>query len=365
MEPTQDPAGENVSTKQVNGLPLLMLSVVAGTCLILVAAANSAVVHEWMRETSWQQSKSKKLMPLFCTNDHFIDAQDRILHDQIPSADFSRGGVHFVGACNLAWGLKLWEEPAAIRSLVRNFGVQGTSHADQFDMIRFLVENEGLLKAGAEKTLIVLGTDYHVSHEARVNGNWRMDMRRAWTRRGFYTIDQNDAIHRAALSPAAETIIRERVKITGFLKELVNIAYVATPLKRARVHDPNMYREEWKIAMHSDWQERIRVDLAAFAETINYLKSHGAKVAVIEMPRASWDANIPFNDFYDKEVPKICNASEVKYYDFSRLVNDDDFASSSHLTPNGVEKLQAAVRPIYLEHLRSIGALTDDRQSAR
>ena len=164
-------------------------------------------------------------------------------------------------------------------------------------MIRFLVESEGILAAGAEKTLVVIIADYHVSYAARVNDGWHHRLEHMWTGRGFYTVDHDGGIQRSRLSPVLKSIIRERAKITGLLKELVNIAYV--PLRRERVHRPRVYREEWTNFMKPDWQERVRVDLAALAQTIDFLKSRGAKVTVVKMPRGRWEDNVPFNSFYD------------------------------------------------------------------
>lgn len=354
---------EPATTKRICLIRLLMLGVVVGTCLTLDAMANSPDVQDWIRAVSWRESKWKKLIPLFCTNNHFLDAEDRVLHEQIPSADYSRGGVYFVGASNITWGLKLWDQPAATRTLIMNLGTQGSNHADHFDMIRFLVEIEGLLAAGAEKSLIVIVADYHLTHEARIGEDWRDRLGHSWPRRGFYTVDREGVIQRSRLNPVLKALIRERAKITGLLKELVNIAYV--PLKSERVHNPRFYNDGWTSIMKPDWRDRISVDLAAFAQTIDYLKRRGANVTVVQMPRGSWEANVPFNHFYDQQLLKICTAAGVEVHDFTGLVSDDDFADSVHLAPTGIEKFQSAVMPMCVDHLRSTGELPADDQSGK
>jgi hypothetical protein len=338
-------------------LAVLMLSVVVGTCLALDAMANWSPLQAGIREISWRQARWKKLIPLFCTHNHFVDAEDRLLHEQIPSSDFSRGGVYFVGASNITWALKLWDQPAVVRSLIGNFGFPGSNHGDHLDMLRFLVESEGLLEAGRDKTLIVIAADYHMSHEAAVDG--RTDRFGSfWTRRGFYTVDADGAIHRSGLNPVLKTMIRERARIAGFLKVVVNIFYV--PLKKVRVHNGPSYASAWAVTMKPDWRERISVDLDAFAKTIDYLKTRGARVTVIQMPEGSWEDKAPFEHYYDERMRKICTAADVKVHDFRRLLEDDDFTDSVHLTTDGIEKFQAAVMPICLEHLRSIGALPEN-----
>ena len=82
----------------------------------------------------------------------------------------------------------------------------------------------------------------------------------------------------------------------------MNITYV--PFWDLRVHDPRVHNDNWETAMGPDWQERIQTDLAAFVATIDYLERHGAKVTVIEMPRASLDDKLAFHSFYGQNLRK-------------------------------------------------------------
>ena len=355
IAPAPTAVGETATVSRTWWIRWLMLGVALGTCVTLDAMANSQAVEDWIRAVSWREAKWKKLIPLFCTNNHFLDAEDRLIHEQIPSADYSRGGVYFVGASNITWGVRLWDLPTTTRGLIANLGIQGSNHADHFDMIRFLVESEGLLRAGPEKTLVVFAADYHMCHHARVGEDWRDWLSKSWGRRGFYDVDRDGVIARSRMSPVLKALIRERAKITGLLKELVNIAYV--PFKRERVQNPRFYNDEWKRTMKPDWQERIRVDLTAFARTVDYLKHRGVNMTVVQMPQGSWEANVPYNQVYDQQLLKICNAAGVKVHDFTRLVPDDDFADSVHLSPSGIEAFQAAVMPICVDHLRANGVL--------
>ena len=152
----------------------------------------------------------------------------------------------------MMWAVRLWDQPASTRSMIRNLALGGSAHADVFDLVRFIVESERLIEAGGKKTLIVITAGYHMCRPARVNEQYRIDQQLVWGQRGFYTIDSQGVIHRSGLNPVLKTIIRERAKITGLLKELVNIAYV--PFKKVRVHDPRMHNDNWEAAMGPDWQ---------------------------------------------------------------------------------------------------------------
>ena len=144
------------------------MCVVLGTCLSLFGLARSQTVKNWIREGAWEEARWKKQIPLFSFTSHFLDVADRLCHEEIPSADFSRGGVYLAGGSNMTMAFRTWGLPAEARSLFHNFAIGGTNHADEFDLFRFLVEQQGLLAAGGEKTLVILGVSYGALPERRV-----------------------------------------------------------------------------------------------------------------------------------------------------------------------------------------------------
>ena len=75
MEPEQTSLGATPTANQSRRIAVLMLVVVVGTCLTLVAMAHSRRVQEWIRDVSWRQAKSKKLIPVFCMHNHFFDGE--------------------------------------------------------------------------------------------------------------------------------------------------------------------------------------------------------------------------------------------------------------------------------------------------
>jgi hypothetical protein len=215
-------------------LAVLMLCAVALPCLTLDALANNPRVLEGIRGTCWAEATWKKQIPIHCFYEHFIDSFDRTAHQELPAADFSRGGVYLLGASSMTWALRLWDLPASIAPLIHNFAIAGSNHADQLDLVRYLVEEEGLLRAGGEKTLVVFGDSYHMIHNTRLPGKEQGDgFAKQWTNRGFYEIGPGGSIKRSKLNPLLKRVIVERVKITGLMRELVNIVY--TPFKGVRV----------------------------------------------------------------------------------------------------------------------------------
>jgi hypothetical protein len=339
-----------------------MLAVMAGTCLTLDAMANNQPLTEWMRRTSWEQAKWKMLIPFFCTTGHFVSSEDRVVHEDIPLSDFSRGGVVFIGASSLKWALKPWDLPAETQPLVHNFALGGTKHSSHLLLLRYLVEQRGLLAAGGEKTLVVLGLNYRSTHHGRLEGEGPDEyFKRLWTRHGFYTITNEGVIRDSGLNALARRISVERVKIWGLMKELVNLAYV--PFKSPRVHNARVYNQGWTEAMGPRWRELIEAEVTALADTIDYLQERKARVVVVRMPMGTWDDGQPFEPVYIKQVRAVCQSKGVKIYDFSKLIDDVDFADSDHLTPFGVEKFDRAVMEFCFDHLRQTGILTASSKS--
>jgi hypothetical protein len=343
-------------------LALLMFCVVAAPCLLLDALANDPCLLEWIHRVGWDQAIQKKQIPIYCYYDHFIDSADRLLHQDLPAADFSRGGVYLVGASSLAWALRIWDLPASTRPLIQNFAIGGSNHADEFDLVRYLVEEEGLLRAGGEKTLVVFGISYHMTHNARLPDTGPHDFfPRLWASRGFYRVDPDGSIHRSGLNPLWKHVIVERAKLTGLLRELVNLAY--TPFKPARVLNPGAFKRRWTRLLGPRWKEKIELDLASLARTLDYLRQRGAKVLVIDMPRASWNGEVPIEQEYRKRMRGICDRAGVEVLDLSHTIPDDDFADSTHLSPSGIERFQAAVMDRFLDHLRRSGSLSPGEPS--
>ncbi len=345
-------SGERLSSR----VSLLMFGVVAATCLCLVGLAHSQTVERLIRECAWEEARAKGQIPLFSFNAHFLDAEDRMCHLELPSADFSRGGVYLTGASNMSWAARSWDLPEEARPLSSHQHGGSESCWPPATHAASSSSKNIPAAAGGEKTRQAIGVSNHGTHGAPDRADRRSpEEGQYWTRRGFYTIDANGTIREKPLSDLFRTLIVERVKISGLLKEVVNLAY--TPFKSPRVINGPLLIRERSGAMGSAWKQKIETETAAFEQFVEYLKRHQVKVVVIHMPQGSWEKSAPFESAYIADVRRICAKTGVLLLDYSRFLDDQDFADSIHLTPTGVEKFQPIVFKLALDHLRSIGAL--------
>jgi len=338
-------------------IALLMFGAVAGTCLLLVGLVHIEPLKEWMRDFNWEQNRPRGILPIYCFNGHFADYDERFLHEELPSADFSRGGVYFLGASTMKWALKPWDLPAETRPLIHNYAFGGVRHSDQADFLRYLVEEQGFLEAGPEKTLVVFGTNYRIVHHGRLHPEEGPStlFRQMFTRHGFYTMEPDGTIHRSPRNALTEDLLLEPSRMTGFMRGLVNIFY--TSFKSRRLQDKKSYMDIWVTAMESNWNEMMDAELGYLKKAFKYMKERKANVAVVLFPMQSWDKQLPYQAAYVEKLTKICESEDVKIYDFTKLLDDEEFGDSDHLNPNGVEKFQQAIMGLSLEHLRSRGVL--------
>lgn len=338
-------------------LALLMFCVVAAPCLLLDALANFPPTMELIRKICWEESIWKNQIPLFCFYNHFFDSDDYVVHEELPASDFSRGSVCMVGASSMSWGPVMWRLPAEQRTLIHNFAIKGFNHADQFDLLRFLVDQEGLLRAGGDKTLVVFGLSYHLIHNVQPPDSRSHELfTTTLTRRGFYRVDADATAHDTHLHPWVKRLIVERTKVSGLLREIINLIY--TPLKSRRVTSPDIAFKEWTSILGPRWEDKLRWELDTFARTLDYLSARRVPMLVVALPERPWNEKMPCEAAYMKGIQDICRRKRVELLDLRKSIPEQDFADSVHLNPKGMEKLHGLLIPRCVDFLQSTGALS-------
>ncbi len=324
-----------------------LLTVLATVILVLELMIHSPHLRHWIDRIRWEEADKDKW--LFSDTGHFIDFDDRLLNEELVAADYSRGGVVFFGASNLMWALRTWDQPAKYQGVVRNYGHQGATHTTMDQMLRFLIEHDDLLKAGKEKTQVILGITYLNADPDSSEGVWAR-----WTRHGLYE-KKGEALYRSPMNPLVRWLTVERAKVTGFLYELAYIPY--SIMRRTRVHNPEKYKKEHTLVMGPKWKEKIQKLVPEFAQTLDYLKQKQVNVAVVFLPLGSWEAELPFDAYYSREIEKVCKERDVKIYDFRKFLEDEELADDIHSNTKGTDKFHKAVMEISRPHLESIKVL--------
>lgn len=335
-------------TSQGSLSAVLLLAIVL-TCLgVSVAAHGTPVIANHVaREVERQRTLDGK----YFYNGGFIDDGDYVLVGQLPGADYTRGGVYFIGASETKNALRPWELPPAERALIHNYSLGDLRHRDVFHYVRSLVEEDGLLKAGGDKTTVVLGLSYQMTRGRDLSNVNDRYVPMLFERHGFYTYDVEDGIRRKPMLDIERFLLVERIRAQRFLQLLMSPPDDVS-LERETPREGHDYLV---AAMGDDWRQEMERQVAYVAEVIDYLQARGVHVRVIFPPEASWHESLPFDNTYRALMKPVLESRKVPSSDLKHLLRDNEFSDAVHARYTGEIKLHNAYRAIALEALSDMG----------
>ncbi len=320
------------------GVSLLLLAAVCGTSLAVDLLARNRMLEGWFRDRELEFREQANLV--FPNNGYFVDFEDRLLLDELPRADYSRGGTYFFGSSNLKWGLMTWTLPEEQRRVVHNYGIGATNHTTQFQFIRHLVEHEGWLAAGGEKTHVVLAVCYRSAVE---KGDFFASL---WTRHDLYSYDRERGITPRGIPKTLRTYRIERERCAGFLALATKSLGWMLRGREARVapRDTTVYRARLVESIEStDWRKVMDQEIAELGRSLDYLRERGVRVSVALLPRVSWTHELPYPARYFEGVTEACRIRSVPLHDLSALLPEEVYVDSSHVNLAGLRKQHGAL----------------------
>ena len=316
---------------------LSYLIVALTTCLVIQGAAHDRRLERWMTEQSSVLSMRNGM--LFSNNGSFIDYEERMLLDEIPDTDFSRGGLYFFGTSNMKWAFTAWDLPDRLRLRLHNYGTGAASHQTILRLVRY-VGDKGLF-AAANKSTVIIGVSYHLGTTESF-GNYFPALVR---RQGVYEIAPDDRLIDAPLHPADRWFRIEKARCGGFVRNtgrlVKNWTLAILDAKHQPLHAPDRYRKEWGAFMGPDWQRNIDRELGNLAETLKILHGHGVPVKLVLLPQGTWMDALPFPAYYNDRIWALALETSTPVLDWSKLLPDSDFIDSNHLTVGGQTKFRA------------------------
>jgi len=334
-------------------LPLVVLAVVIGTC-----AGVSGLSH-WPRLEQRLMAADMDACAaadgLWKNAGYYADFEDRMLLEELPAAKHSSdGSTCFIGSSSMKWGTMLWTLPEEKRARFHNFAFGGTSHAEQFAFVRYLVEQEGLLGPAPTRTHIVIGVCYRSAciTDKRSGGFFQSTL----ARHGFW--NWTGEVELAPMNDATRWLRREEMRCRGFLdftrKRLPHwLRGRPTRPWKSKIRKPDYWKnklctsvkratgEPEDIVADADtpgenWKACIPQQVAELSRMIAYLDDHGVRVTVVRLPRPKWVAELPYPSAYADELHR----QGIVFIDKSDAIADDSlFRDSSHTTFEGLEVL--------------------------
>jgi hypothetical protein len=333
-----------------------LLLAIAFTAVALDGVAHNQALAAWL--AAREEAFCRRTGSEFFDAGYFIDPEDRLLNEELPGEDYSKGGVYLFGTSNARVATKFWELPPAQRALIHNYAISKSSHRHHLQFIRYLVEQKGLLSAGGDKTLVVFAVSYH---DARYDPDGYFAQ--LWGRHGIYRYSESGGIQGAAINPIRHFADSERGRIAGLLGKLN--AYLTQEIhvfmyrhgEAQKKINPGYYNQRRRESMGPGWEPEMHSQLDDLKRTLDYLHDHRAHAAVVLMPQGSWEKNLPFERTYNSEMSKICRERGVDLHDWSTVLDDQDFEDSVHPNGEGMEKLNDAFLNIARPFLRFTKAL--------
>lgn len=282
----------------------------------------------------------------------YADWGDYLLVGTLPDADYSRGGVYFMGASNTVVSLMPWMLDPAEQKLIHNYGLPGIDHREAFYFLRSLVEEQGLLRSGGKKTTVFLGLFYSMAREKRgqVIGDDQIPL--LFRRHGFYSFDKRKGIHLVGMAPPVRFLKRERVYANRFLRILTTRPNNVAP---ARSDKPEYYLRTITEVMGSQWQEDMDEQLPYLAAMLDYLLAHEVRVHVILPPYPAFHDLLPFTVEYRKRVLHLLETRGIPVTDLSHLLPDNEFVDETHFRYTGQLQVHNLYRELALRALHEMG----------
>lgn len=324
-------------------LSLFLAAAIAVTWVGAVAAAPAVLHAQAERELQRQRASDG----LYYFDGGYEDDGDYVLLGQLPFDDYSRGGVYFLGSSEMNTSIMPWELSAAERRLIHNYSIGDLRHTEQRHYLRMLVEENGLLAAGGERTTIIFALDFPMARTK--NGSQYVPG--LFARHGLYSYDWESGIHRRRLPEMERLAAIERAvagRVFQVLLEPSTHVYV-TPFTR-----------EEKIAhirriMSDDWREVMRREVEELAASIDYLLARNVRVRALFVPTGSWQEALGYEAAYREMVMPLLQSRSVGVTDLGDFLHDEEFMDGIHARYSGQRRLHEQTSALAREALREMG----------
>lgn len=315
---------------------------------VWLARATPVIAENLAREEALHRQSNGVLF----YNGGYIDDGDFVLLSELPSADFSSGGVVFIAASEMRTTIMPWRLPPAERALIHNFALGDMRHREVRHFVRTLVEEEGLLEAGGDRTTIILGLSHLMARAKDLSVPLDRYTQQLFERHRLYAYDWDEGIHRTNISGIERALRLGRDEANRFWRALIERPSTVRPYPASR---------EWRInhthaVMGEAWQANMAAEIADLAATIDYLQARNVRVLALYPPVGTWQDEMPYERAYRAMVTPMLHARGVPLADFSGFLDDDDFGDDVHVRYEAQLKVHEAYRALALEHLDAMGA---------
>jgi hypothetical protein len=363
---TPEPSSDSTDGSAARANALLGGAVLL-TFAVLFVIGQIAVAHDRLlvprRVGQWKRQGNA----MYVDRRFYLSEADQLLFDDLPKADYSKGGVYFTGASVMRRLLMMWDWPAEDQKRVHNYCVCSAHSHQQELFTRYLIDQQNLLSAGGGKTVIFLELSPFHFRDSQTPEDHTLD--RAWIswfqRPGLFRLEQ-DRIHDDDRFPGLREARIADLKSSAFFNWLLNFVHLGQPgeiVEPASAVYGDAAIAEWNHRLGPNWRAPMDRQLADFGRFIDYLQSKQVIVVGLYMPEPSWFENFEPATYFRSRVLPLLAAKSVDVVDLRRVIDDAGFCDSHHLNYSGSVKIQPYLIAAAEKYLRKIDEQTPRRRT--
>jgi hypothetical protein len=344
---TADSTAPAAIVRYQSAMAFVLLLMLSGIFAVVDLGARSRHVAHWFNEHNL--AVDRKHHKHFVRSDQFFDDIDFLWMKKLQQADYSKGGVEIFGSSVAMDSLRDSALPADQAALIHNFGYSGTNLTDTAHFIRFLIDHKGLLQAGPDKSLIILGLTYGDLVNSYETRNY---FKESVLRSGLYDYDSVSGITIVPLNPFQRRVKFEEMRCRSFLMALD--ALLQSPASR---EDPKQFGKINVLRMGTNWHFLLPKQVAAEGQLLCDLRKMGVHVVGVLLPVGSWNDGIPAHDQFMPQMRRLFADESVPLVDCSRLLPDSGYDDSLHCSMASEPIIHRVLMKMALDFLHGTGAL--------
>ena len=247
--------------------------------------------------------------------------------------------------------------PPEQRPFLHNYAVLGALHRDQYQFLRYLIDQRSLLQVGPGKNLIVLGLTYLDSGPGaeQPGAGFVAEMVQ---RHGLYDYRPDTGFSDRPLWPITRFLRSERYRSISWVRALlvgdsVEPRKMQRPLGGAYTADDIAAARDWAVhvrGMGPELAEKRTVQIQYVRDMIQLGKSRGAGVLVVLLPLASWNRAMPVADDYADRITALCRESDIPLADLRWQLADNYFGDYVHPSFQGTQIITPVLANLALQH---------------
>ncbi len=331
-----------------SALSLVLILLLIGMFAAVNLLARSNPVAHWFNQHNL--AVATKWHGHYACYDQFFDKIDYLWMRKLERADYSRGGVELFGSSVAICSLQDWALPPDQAALIHDYGYSGANMINTAHFIRFLIDHKGLLDAGPDKSLIILGLAYtDIRNSLEAKNYFQESIRRS----GLYEYDPASGITLVPLNPFQRWLKSQEMLCRSFLMA-VNALW---PPPGPPVEALHARRNSIITTLGDRWPILLSLQMTEEARLLHDLKMRRVHVLGVLLPEGTWNADIPAHDQFMMQMRKLFADESIPLLDCTRIVPDSGFGDAIHCNMEGEPIIHRALMNIALDFLHHRGLL--------